>query len=202
MSSHALCLLFTSHDGGLTDALPHRSAVAFTLNLHDAHGLPLSLAYTTTLAQFRTLRAEQEVATRAAHIEAVRFGATFFGEIERGARVEEAVLDAWQEGAASAASEIEKVTGQPSPLAAPSSSSSSANEAQDARESVWNDRRMSAVRQADSRAQLESESGLSASLAAGAQNTPSPSYTGGKAYVERVERELLDRIRDPLTAAP
>ena len=72
------------------------SAVRFALNLHQAHGLALSDAYATSVAQFRTLRAVQHVATRfAAQQAAVAHGARFGpSATARGFEAEEAVLDA------------------------------------------------------------------------------------------------------------
>jgi small subunit ribosomal protein S23 len=52
-------------------------AVQFALNLHQAHGLVLSDAYATSIAQFRTLRAVQHVATRFAAHAASAHGAHF-----------------------------------------------------------------------------------------------------------------------------
>ncbi|KAI0285413.1 mitochondrial ribosomal protein S25-domain-containing protein [Russula aff. rugulosa BPL654] len=52
-------------------------AVQFALNLHQAHGLTLSDAYATSIAQFRTLRAVQHVATRFAAQAASVYGARF-----------------------------------------------------------------------------------------------------------------------------
>lgn len=71
------------------------SCIAYIANLVDAHHLPLATAYPHGIAQFRTLRAEHETATRSARLEAQAFGATFFGEIQRGVQVEERVLDEW-----------------------------------------------------------------------------------------------------------
>lgn len=58
--------------------------------------MPLSKAYPHGVAQFRTLRAEQETANRSARLEAQAHGATFFGEVEKQLRVEEKVLDEWK----------------------------------------------------------------------------------------------------------
>ncbi|KAI9461172.1 mitochondrial ribosomal protein S25-domain-containing protein [Russula earlei] len=52
-------------------------AVRFALNLHQSHGLALSDAYATSVAQFRTLRAVQHVATRFAAQSAAAHGARF-----------------------------------------------------------------------------------------------------------------------------
>lgn len=67
----------------------------FTLNLHQAHGLTLSDAYATSIAQFRTLRAVQHVATRFAAQAASAYGARFGpSATARGFEVENKVLDA------------------------------------------------------------------------------------------------------------
>lgn len=71
------------------------SAIAYVLALHTHHNVPLSQAYNHSLSQFRTLRAEHEMATRSAALEARAHGAVFFGEVERGLAVEERVLDTW-----------------------------------------------------------------------------------------------------------
>ncbi|KAF8506614.1 mitochondrial ribosomal protein S25-domain-containing protein [Russula emetica] len=70
-------------------------AVQFALNLHQAHGLTLSDAYATSIAQFRTLRAVQHVATRFAAQAASAYGA-YFGPsaTAQGFEVENRVLDA------------------------------------------------------------------------------------------------------------
>ncbi|KAL8284150.1 hypothetical protein RQP46_004899 [Phenoliferia psychrophenolica] len=70
-------------------------AIAFVVNLHTAHEVPLPTAYSTASSQFRTLRGEHETALRAATLEARAHGAVFFGEIQRGILVEERVLDQW-----------------------------------------------------------------------------------------------------------
>ena len=71
------------------------SAVQFALNLHQAHGLTLSDAYATSIAQFRTLRAVQHVATRFAAQAASVYGARFGpSATARGFEVENKVLDA------------------------------------------------------------------------------------------------------------
>lgn len=68
----------------------------FALNLHQAHGLALSDAYAASVAQFRTLRAVQHVATRfAAQQAAVAHGARFGpSATTRGFEAEDAVLEA------------------------------------------------------------------------------------------------------------
>ena len=71
------------------------SAVQFALNLHQAHGLTLSDAYATSIAQFRTLRAVQHVATRFAAQAATAYGAHFGpSATARGFEAENKVLDA------------------------------------------------------------------------------------------------------------
>ncbi|KAF8274005.1 mitochondrial ribosomal protein S25-domain-containing protein [Lactarius quietus] len=71
-------------------------AVRFALNLHQTHGLALSDAYAASVAQFRTLRAVQHVATRFAAQQAVIAHGARFGPsaTARGFAVEDAVLDA------------------------------------------------------------------------------------------------------------
>ena len=67
----------------------------FALNLHQAHGLALSDAYATSVAQFRALRAVQHVATRFAAQAAVAYGARFGpSETTRGFEAESRVLEA------------------------------------------------------------------------------------------------------------
>lgn len=67
----------------------------FALNLHQAHGLTLSDAYATSIAQFRTLRAVQHVAARFAAQAASAYGASFGpSATARGFEVENRVLDA------------------------------------------------------------------------------------------------------------
>jgi len=69
--------------------------VRFALNLHQAHGLALSDAYATSVAQFRALRATQHVATRFAAQAAAAHGARFGpSETARGFEAEGRVLEA------------------------------------------------------------------------------------------------------------
>jgi small subunit ribosomal protein S23 len=71
------------------------SAVQFALNLHQAHGVTLSDAYATSIAQFRTLRAVQHVATRFAAQAASAYGARFGpSATARGFEAEDRALDA------------------------------------------------------------------------------------------------------------
>ena len=73
------------------------SAVRFAVNLHRHHGLPLSRAYATSVAQFRSLRSEQEVANTIATLEAEYYGAEFGPtETERGFNKELEALKTWQ----------------------------------------------------------------------------------------------------------
>ncbi|GAA6024601.1 hypothetical protein JCM11491_006041 [Sporobolomyces phaffii] len=69
--------------------------IAFIENLTSSHGVALATAYPLGIAQYRTLRAEFETASRAARLQAEAHGAVFFGEIERAVAVEENVLDEW-----------------------------------------------------------------------------------------------------------
>jgi small subunit ribosomal protein S23 len=71
-------------------------AVRFALNLHQAHGLALSDAYAASVAQFRTLRAVQHVATRfAAQQATIAHGARFGpSATSRGFAAEDSVLEA------------------------------------------------------------------------------------------------------------
>jgi len=52
-------------------------AIDFALNLHRHHKKPLSEAYPTSVAQFRALRSEHEIATMFATLEAENYGAQF-----------------------------------------------------------------------------------------------------------------------------
>ncbi|KAG9122950.1 mitochondrial ribosomal small subunit component [Ceratobasidium sp. 392] len=73
--------------------------VKFTLNLHDYHEVPLSEAYATAVAQYRSLRSERTVANAVAVLEAEAMGAEFGPtEIERGFGLEAAALESWKTG--------------------------------------------------------------------------------------------------------
>ncbi|KEP52598.1 ribosomal protein S25 [Rhizoctonia solani 123E] len=73
--------------------------IKFTLNLHDNLGVPLSEAYATAVAQYRSLRSEHRVATAVAILEAEAMGAQFGPtEIERGFELEAAALKSWETG--------------------------------------------------------------------------------------------------------
>ncbi|KAI0040812.1 hypothetical protein FA95DRAFT_1502287 [Auriscalpium vulgare] len=70
-------------------------AVRFAVSLHENHQLPLTEAYETAIAQFRSLRSEHHVATRFAAQEAAAYGATFApGAVQAGYAAEEAVIAA------------------------------------------------------------------------------------------------------------
>lgn len=60
------------------------------------HGWTEGQAYMRSIQEYRTLRSEHETATRAARLQAKALGAQFFGEVERGAMLEERALDAWK----------------------------------------------------------------------------------------------------------
>jgi small subunit ribosomal protein S23 len=80
------------------------SVVKFTLNLHDYHEVPLSEAYATAVAQYRSLRSERTVSTAVAVLEAEAMGAEFGPtEIERGFGLEAVALESWQSGTGSGA---------------------------------------------------------------------------------------------------
>jgi small subunit ribosomal protein S23 len=53
------------------------SAIRFVLNLHYHHNLPLSDAYSASIAQFRALRSEHDIATTFAALEAEHYGSQF-----------------------------------------------------------------------------------------------------------------------------
>lgn len=72
-------------------ALPH-SVVDFVINLHQIHQIPLSLAYSSGVSQFRSLRASHEVALQAAQTEMQAHGhewPTEFSAIDRLSRAED-----------------------------------------------------------------------------------------------------------------
>jgi small subunit ribosomal protein S23 len=71
--------------------------VKFAVNLHKYHGIILNDAYAQAVTQFRALRAEHQVATTTAALEAEAYGATFpLTEIERNFLKEQKELDGWQ----------------------------------------------------------------------------------------------------------
>lgn len=72
------------------------SAIRFALTLYEHHEMPLSRAYATSVAQFRSLRSEQEVATMIAALEAEAYGAEFGpNETERGFNKEREAFKSW-----------------------------------------------------------------------------------------------------------
>lgn len=87
----------------LTKSQNNRTA-RYVLHLRDAFKLPLAQAYSTAVAQFRSLKATLEAATRFAQLEAESYGADFgSGRIGAGVKAEEKMLDLWdaQHGASS-----------------------------------------------------------------------------------------------------
>jgi small subunit ribosomal protein S23 len=70
------------------------------VNLHQHHDLSISKAYASAIAQFRALRAEQEVANATAALEAEAYGGSFGQtEIERNFEREGKALQTWTRGA-------------------------------------------------------------------------------------------------------
>lgn len=66
------------------------------VNLHKYHEMPLSKAYATAVAQFRSLRAEHHIATQTAVMEAEAYGAKFSStHIEKNFAKEQKAIDAW-----------------------------------------------------------------------------------------------------------
>lgn len=68
------------------------SCVAFVLNLHQAHGIPLALAYQTGISQFQSLRASYEVSLHSAQVEMQTHGfewPTEFSSLDRLTRAED-----------------------------------------------------------------------------------------------------------------
>lgn len=160
------------------DALSGPSCIAYITNLTEAHGLPLASAYPHGIAQFRTLRAEHETATRSARLEAQAFGATFFGEVERAVQVEERVLDEWVDARA-IQDEFAAANAAGGAGAAAAAASSSASAA-------------SANAQAQALAQLGGVTWVAppartaaSSLAASNADDADGSFTGGLRYVEQ-----------------
>ena len=90
-----LTLCFACGPETLTRRSP--SAIRFALTLHQHHEMPLSRAYATSVAQFRSLRSEQEVANTIATLEAEAYGAEFGPtETERGFNKEIEALKTWR----------------------------------------------------------------------------------------------------------
>jgi hypothetical protein len=68
------------------------SCVAFVLNLHQVHGIPLALAYQTGISQFQSLRASYEVSLHSAQVELESHGfewPTEFSSLDRLSRAED-----------------------------------------------------------------------------------------------------------------
>lgn len=59
------------------------SAVLFAANLHKHHKASLTVAYTRAVAEFRTLRAEYDIANTFARMEAESYGTVFPSEVDR-----------------------------------------------------------------------------------------------------------------------
>ena len=92
-SEHTLCFIL----GLSTLTWCFYSAIRFALNLRQHHGMPVSRAYSVSVAQFRSLRSEQEVATMIAALEAEYYGAEFGPmETERGFNKELEALKTWE----------------------------------------------------------------------------------------------------------
>lgn len=73
------------------------SAIQFAVNLYQFHSLPLSYAYARAVAQFRALRAEHQIASTYAGLEADHFGAVFpLSEISLGFSKELNSLNTWE----------------------------------------------------------------------------------------------------------
>ncbi|KAF9527760.1 mitochondrial ribosomal protein S25-domain-containing protein [Crepidotus variabilis] len=71
-------------------------AVKFCLNLYQHHGLSLSDAYTTSVAQYRALRSEHHISTTFAVQEAQFLGSTFGpSEIETSLNLQKKALQTW-----------------------------------------------------------------------------------------------------------
>ena len=72
------------------------SAIQFAVNLHEYHNVPVTQAYAMAIAQFRALRAEHEVATRVALMEADYYGLQFGPSLtQRTFNEEQKVLQSW-----------------------------------------------------------------------------------------------------------
>ena len=62
---------------------PVPSAVLFAANLHRHHKVSLTVAYTRAVAEFRTLRAEHDIANTFARMEAESYGTVFSSAVDR-----------------------------------------------------------------------------------------------------------------------
>ncbi len=74
------------------------SAVRYAVNLYEEHEVPLNDAYSSAVAQFRSLRSEHDIASTVALLEAeslgIEFGAT---AVEKNFKKEEIALDTWKD---------------------------------------------------------------------------------------------------------
>lgn len=59
------------------------SAIQFAANLHKHHKVSLTVAYTRAVAEFRSLRAEHDIASSFARMEAEAYGMVFPSEVDR-----------------------------------------------------------------------------------------------------------------------
>lgn len=72
------------------------SAVRYAANLHLNHDIPLTRAYSSAVAQFRSLRSEQQLARQFARLEAEWYGVEFGpSQVEKTFQKEEKVMDSW-----------------------------------------------------------------------------------------------------------
>ncbi|KAF9229078.1 hypothetical protein BS17DRAFT_770991 [Gyrodon lividus] len=69
-------------------------AVLFAVNLHRHHKVSLTVAYTRAIAEFRALRAEYDIASTFARMEAEAYGTMFPSEIDRTFKKEDEVYQA------------------------------------------------------------------------------------------------------------
>ncbi|KAG6329379.1 hypothetical protein ID866_9709 [Astraeus odoratus] len=69
-------------------------AVRFAVNLHKHHKASLTVAYTRAVAEFRALRAEHDVASSFARMEAEAYGMVFPSELDRTFEKEDIVYKA------------------------------------------------------------------------------------------------------------
>ena len=75
----------------------YASAILFTLNLYTHHDLSLSEAYARSVAQFRALRSEHNIATTVAIKEAEALGSDFGpSEIEQAHEMEKKGIATWE----------------------------------------------------------------------------------------------------------
>ncbi|KAI0961934.1 hypothetical protein AcV7_010348 [Taiwanofungus camphoratus] len=71
-------------------------AVRYAANLHLNHDIPLTRAYSSAVAQFRSLRSEQQLARQFARLEAEWYGVEFGpSQVEKTFQKEEKVMDSW-----------------------------------------------------------------------------------------------------------